>query len=150
MALSWRRLFLLSLLVGLLSGFAGVGFHFLVEGVETRVLERLAPGPGEGGLGAWLLPQVARLLATGRPVPLDEGGNTFLVRLTLPKDHPWVGHTLAELRLPPGVLVASVLRQGTTLVPRGETRLRAQDQVVLLGTPEGLKEAADLPLKFST
>jgi hypothetical protein len=45
----------------------------------------------------------------------------------------WIDRTLAELELPEGCLVATVRRGNRSIVPRGNTRLRENDRVVLIG-----------------
>ncbi len=84
------------------------------------------------------LPQVARLLETGQPVPLDADGNEIAFALHLDEGHPWAGKRIVELGLPPNVLVISVLREkaNRVIVPRGHTRLEAGDTLILVGPPE--------------
>ncbi len=84
------------------------------------------------------LPQVARLLETGQPVPLDPDGNEIAFAMQLEEGHPWVGRRIVELGLPPDVLVISVLREkaNRVIVPRGHTRLEAGDTLILVGPPE--------------
>ena len=50
----------------------------------------------------------------------------------------FIGKALRELRLPPGVLVAFIRRDGQLLVPDGNTVLQQDDQLTLIGNPDGI------------
>ena len=49
------------------------------------------------------------------------------------------GVTLAEAKLPPGVLVTLVRRNGGFIPPGGSTRIENGDGLLVIGTPEKLK-----------
>jgi len=57
---------------------------------------------------------------------------------------PAAGKAVRALRLPAGVLLVSVERAGDTLVPRGETVLKAGDVVTLFAEPDNLPRALKL------
>ena len=50
----------------------------------------------------------------------------------------FIGKALRDLRLPPGVLVALIRRQGQLIVPGGNTVLEEGDQITLIGNAEGI------------
>lgn len=52
-----------------------------------------------------------------------------------------VGSRLGELRLPGDVLVLSLLRDGTVMVPHVDTVLRSRDRLGLIGSPVCVEEA---------
>ncbi len=52
------------------------------------------------------------------------------------RETDWVGRELRDLALPEGCLVATVRRDGRTLVPRGHTCLQEGDRVLIFGEPE--------------
>jgi len=58
-----------------------------------------------------------------------------LVKVTLHRGDAAAGKKLAELALPQECLLVSIRRGGQTLVPRGETRLLAGDDVVVMAAP---------------
>ena len=63
--------------------------------------------------------------------------------IVITKDRPawaWAGEELAAIGLPEGCLVAAVRRGGTTLVPRGATRLLADDRLLIFGEPDVIAE----------
>ena len=53
------------------------------------------------------------------------------IKVHLTEDDAWVGHTIWELSLPRGVIVAVILRGQQTIVPRGNVALLSGDTLVL-------------------
>lgn len=51
------------------------------------------------------------------------------------------GMLLRDLRLPTGVLLLDVVRDGNVILPNGYTRLRLKDDVTIVGREDGLNEA---------
>jgi Kef-type K+ transport system membrane component KefB/Trk K+ transport system NAD-binding subunit len=51
------------------------------------------------------------------------------------------GRSLRQVRLPGNVLVMGIRRQGEVLVPHGDTVLRRGDTMMLVGSPDSLREA---------
>ena len=54
-----------------------------------------------------------------------------LKEITLRRQHPWVGQHIRELDISRRTLIVLVRREGKTLIPHGELRLREGDGVVL-------------------
>jgi len=50
----------------------------------------------------------------------------------------WVDRALRDLSFPEGCLVALIRREGTTLVPRGDSVLRERDRLTIIGSREGI------------
>jgi trk system potassium uptake protein TrkA len=65
-----------------------------------------------------------------------EKGNAHLVEVTLADDSPAAGTTLADLGVPREATVVAVVRGDRLIVPRGDTRLVAGDEVLALVTAE--------------
>ena len=63
-----------------------------------------------------------------------DGGNTRLVEVTLAEASPVVGVAIADIGLPRGATVVAVVREGSVVVPHGDTTLDASDEVLLLVT----------------
>ncbi|MHB1390233.1 MAG: potassium channel family protein [Thermoleophilia bacterium] len=57
-------------------------------------------------------------------------GEMALTEITLGDDFRAAGKLVGELALPKGVVLAAVMRQGEVIVPGGETRLAAGDEVL--------------------
>jgi trk system potassium uptake protein TrkA len=67
--------------------------------------------------------------------PADEG-RVHVTEIVLDRDAPAVGHCLRELELPPGSLIAAIIRDGQTLVPQGDTQMLVADRLILIALPE--------------
>src|SRR4051812_12699839 len=65
-----------------------------------------------------------------------EGGRARLSEATLTDESPSNGRDIAELGLPRDSTVVAIIREGHVIVPRGDTVLRAGDEVLVLSTPE--------------
>ena len=55
-----------------------------------------------------------------------------LLDVSVPSSSPSVGRALKDLRLPSDALVIAIRRGGTTLLPRGDTRIEAGDRLTVL------------------
>jgi trk system potassium uptake protein TrkA len=65
-----------------------------------------------------------------------EGGRARLSEATLADTSPSVGKDLAELGLPRDSTVVAIIRDSHVIVPRGDSLLRAGDEILVLTTPE--------------
>ena len=65
-----------------------------------------------------------------------EGGRARLCEATLSDTAPSQGKDLAELGLPRDSTVVAIIRDDHVIVPRGDSVLRAGDEVLVLTTPE--------------
>ncbi|NUT40645.1 MAG: potassium/proton antiporter [Thermoactinospora sp.] len=89
------------------------------------------------------LPYAARLLGVGAPgeahdlevesAPLEEL-KADLLQVKVPVGSRLHGVEVFELRLPAGAAVTLVVRDGRSFVPAGSTRIRADDQLLLVTT----------------
>lgn len=61
-----------------------------------------------------------------------QNGGTQLIEYALEKNSPVLGRSLKEIGFPPDCNLVAVIRQGATIVPRGETQLRVGDMVIAL------------------
>ena len=68
-------------------------------------------------------------------------GAVNVTELVLPEDSPAVGKPLASAGLPRDTLVASVVRDATAIIPRGDTVLVAGDRIVLVTLPTSYGQA---------
>ncbi len=65
-----------------------------------------------------------------------EGGRARLSEATLAENSPSNGKDLAELGLPRDSTVVAIIRDSHVIVPRGDSVLRAGDEVLVLTTPD--------------
>lgn len=59
-------------------------------------------------------------------------GEAALVELFLPETSPCRGKAIRDLNLPADTVIASVIRDGKLLVPRGDTRLESGDEILAI------------------
>ena len=69
-----------------------------------------------------------------------EGGRARLCEATLAPDSPGNDKEIVDLGLPRSATVVAVLRERHVIVPRGDTVLRAGDEVLVLTTPDAESE----------
>lgn len=59
-------------------------------------------------------------------------GKLAIVRVDLPTDSPVINKSLQELQLPPDSVLVSIIRGDEVIIPKGNTVLLAQDDVIAL------------------
>lgn len=57
---------------------------------------------------------------------------------------PLVGSQIREGKLPSGVIIGAIVRDGEVIIPRGDTDVRARDRVILLATSGSVKKVEKL------
>jgi trk system potassium uptake protein TrkA len=57
-------------------------------------------------------------------------GEAALVELNLPESSPVRGKAIRDLSLPADTVIATVIRNGTLVIPRGDTTLEAGDEIL--------------------
>jgi Trk K+ transport system NAD-binding subunit len=82
-------------------------------------------------------PQVADLFEI-------ESGVASLIDMEVPDNAQVVGQTIRTIDIPEQCVVAAVLRDGEFVVPRGETEIRAGDEVVFVGPDEAIEAAHNI------
>src|SRR3954463_6776754 len=73
-----------------------------------------------------------------------EGGEAGLVEVTLAESSPAAGQALANLDLPRDASIVAVVRQRHVVVPRGDTVLQQDDEVLALITPDSEAQVKEL------
>jgi trk system potassium uptake protein TrkA len=68
-------------------------------------------------------------------MPIAQGRIT-VTDIRLDSSSPAIGKSLQELELTEGSLVAAILRNEKTIIPRGYTRLLVNDHLILISQPE--------------
>jgi trk/ktr system potassium uptake protein len=69
-----------------------------------------------------------------------EGGRARLSEATLHDESPADGKDIEELRFPRDSTVVAIIRDNHVIVPRGDTVLRAGDEVLVLTSPDAEEE----------
>lgn len=67
-----------------------------------------------------------------------------LIQLPIAANHPWKNHKLKELVFPPQMLVVTIIKGETIIIPSGDTRIDEND-IVLVGGP-GYQEDINIEL----
>jgi trk system potassium uptake protein TrkA len=75
-----------------------------------------------------------------------QAGGVQLFELRVPAKSPVVGKTLKDLPIPPNTNIVAVVRGGETIVTRGDTRIQAEDTVLILVEQEHEAEVRKLVL----
>ena len=78
-------------------------------------------------------------------IPISEG-KIHIVEVEISQKDPSISRQIWEIDLPKEVIIGCILRQNQTLIPRGDTRIRAGDILVLI-CGEGQEKYALLELK---
>lgn len=113
-------------IVGIMITFLGVGMVAIPTGI----------------LSAGFVEQYTRLKNLK---DYSAGADIRFIRLEIQEGHPWAGKTVSGLSLPPGLLMAVILRNERAVVPRGGTVLQAGDCIVL--GAESYQDSPDITLK---
>lgn len=104
---------------------------------HLRFLAHLAVRVEESGFMLdWTM---ARDESTLRKLLLQNELHISLVLSSGSSTSEWIDRTLREIALPDACLVAAVHRGGITLVPDGDTRFEAGDEVTLIGTAKTIE-----------
>jgi len=89
---------------------------------------------------ASLIEQRAALDQITNLIPAAEGKVT-ISEVTLDDSFPLAGRPLAEIKLPRDALIAVVMRDGETIIPKGDTELHCGDRVLLVALSESRERA---------
>jgi potassium/hydrogen antiporter len=97
------------------------------------LLSTLVQGVTVGPLVGWLGVRAARpaWAPVAEALPIDEV-EADIVEVVVTEDLPIVGRRLSEIPLRRGMLMASIVRGESVLVPRGDTHIRAGDLLLIV------------------
>jgi len=73
-----------------------------------------------------------------------EAGRASLIEVTLAGESPATDRDIADLGFPRDSTAVAVLRNDRVIVPRGDTRLQAGDEVLVLVTAESIDEVREI------
>ena len=68
-------------------------------------------------------------------------GKINVTQAKLPENSPAVGKSLKELSVPGGFLLAAIIRNDQVVIPKGDTVLQANDQLIIIGQVTGFAHA---------
>lgn len=61
----------------------------------------------------------------------QEDSSLTLTRMYIPRGHHWENRTVSQVNMPADSLALMIMRDGETLIPRGDTTILAEDSVIL-------------------
>lgn len=67
-----------------------------------------------------------------RQVMSLDGGTTSLTEVIVPKEFPYAGLTLAQMKVPEDVVIVSIQREDEMIVPRGTTTIETGDKILVI------------------
>jgi len=97
-------------------------------------------------LAAREIRRLLRIAAVTDTFEFDQG-LLSLIGITIDRDSPLINHSLAETsRLNPynSFVTVAILRDGRTIIPRGDTRIEPNDHVYFIAEPNGIDRVLDL------
>ncbi len=106
----------------------GVSWMPVVDGRDQKVIGTISAADVVSTYRASLRWTVRRM----RGLTVD----TVMLEYRVDRTSPLAGKALRELSLPTGSLVVSVNRNGSTVLPRGNTTMQSGDVVTFLTNPE--------------
>jgi trk system potassium uptake protein TrkA len=91
---------------------------------------------------AQLADEIERIIAAPGAIDAEvfAGGRIRLLEYRLLAGSPLTTGPIKTLRIPRGALVVAVKRRDAIEIPHGDTRLVAGDKIILMGTPEALRD----------
>lgn len=89
---------------------------------------------------ASLIEQRTRYDSIRNLLPLGNG-KISLFEISLEEKYPVINKTLREIKLPDNSLVVSIMRSEQPIIPRGDTKLEAGDQLLLISLPRDYPKA---------
>ena len=72
--------------------------------------------------------------ALGDAYEIIRRGEAALVEMRLPEASPAVGKAIRDLQLPADTVIVSIIRDGKLVIPRGDTSLQTDDEVLAVST----------------
>ncbi len=117
--------------------------------VDQPELEDLAERIGVDAAVSPRLTAVSTLLKHASDLDPEEltllhHGEAQVLVVDIDAGDPLAGLRLREAELPRGAIVAAIIREGATIVPRGDERIRPGDGVVLFATTAAVSKLSDL------
>ena len=85
--------------------------------------------------------RIARL-PTAQDVDAFADGAIHMAQFAVPEDSPLADLTVSEADRFEALTFAAILRDDEVTIPRGDTRIEADDQIVVIGIPERVREFA--------
>jgi trk system potassium uptake protein TrkA len=73
-----------------------------------------------------------------------ENGKILVGEVELDENSPVMNKKLWEINFPQNSIIGCVIRQGSTIIPQGNTELKAGDKVIIISTPDAVDKIMNL------
>ena len=70
-----------------------------------------------------------------------EDGRLIITQYKIPEDAPSIGKNLKEIDLPLSIILGGIIRNGDIVIPRGGTRIKENDKILIISLPEEQADA---------
>lgn len=70
-----------------------------------------------------------------RTISLDEDDKVMVVEILINDDFPYVEQELKDIKLPNKINVSCIFRDPVTIIPRGDTKIKKGDKLLIVTTP---------------
>lgn len=87
--------------------------------------------------------RLARELNPLKAIPVH-GGDLYILEMEVNEDSPVTGKTISQSKLPPESVVGAIIRGEKTIIPRGDEKFKAGDQVLAFVLKEEINAVEDL------
>lgn len=122
---------------------------------DAEYIEMWDENPGVFGIDHILFPElmtaerISRILQIpeARDVGTFADGAIQMVEFVTRSDG-LVDHELMDLDTPEDSLIAAIIREGEIVIPGGETTIRENDRVIVIGSPDGIERFGDRFLTY--
>lgn len=71
-------------------------------------------------------------------------GAASLLEVNVPEEAKVNGRPISDIEIPKGCLIAAIMRDNRFVVPRGDTKIEADDRVIFIGPDSAIKIAFDI------
>jgi trk system potassium uptake protein TrkA len=92
---------------------------------------------------AEIIEQMAAINEIANYIPLEQG-RIVMLEIIVRKNSPICDKTVAEIGIPEQAIIGCILRGATSIIPRGKTKVMAEDKLVILSPPQIQQEIIKL------
>lgn len=89
--------------------------------------------------------KIIQMIRSGQGVSINLmfGGRAQVLEVKVRDDFPHIGKTLSQIKLPKGIIIGGIVRKdGSAVIPRGQTKMEAEDRLVIFCRNEMRGEVA--------
>lgn len=88
---------------------------------------------------AGIIEQMTTLDEINQAIPIEKGAIVVL-EMTVKKEYPVCGKTVQEINMPEKSIIGCIIRNVGSIIPKGKTRILADDKLIILSPPNIQKD----------